>query len=180
MNGTVAWILSKSKMKSILTGISGYEFLEDKITLRINFNDGTYMDCKFPEPRAIKSIYVDEETNHIMCLMNDGEIIDIAEVPVGDSLDFDWNGTSLGVKRSSEKEYQYVNLKSDFSPDDIEIIDDNVHLTYMGSKVGKGSQLNIEYSNVVSDDGNVITDDEDEGGNVITDDEEENSDVITD
>lgn len=50
----------------------------------------------------------------------------------GVGLDYDWNNTSLGIKREDESEYQYVNLKGDtgISIENIQIINGELLVTY--------------------------------------------------
>ena len=122
----------------VLLGVFAYESTNDELVLRyspipryFNVTRGSYRegnDPILPAPtewervlalinKAITetnnlNIQVDKEDNvtHVTLTKKDGtqETVDIED---GKSLEFNWQGTSLGIRQEGQSEYQYVNLQ---------------------------------------------------------------------
>lgn len=70
----------------------------------------------------------------------EGDIEDFFEFYRGFSLDFTWRGTELGIKKSNEENYIFVDLRGEIGPNG-----KNLEFTWLGTELGVRLEGEIEY-----------------------------------
>lgn len=125
---------------NVLLGVYAYETDDDELVLRysptpqyFNVKKGSFQvgnDPDLPSPteweRVLEQInQAIEETNNLNITANkEGRVTTITitkkdgttqevEINDGKSLEFRWQGTSLGIRQEGQSQYQYTNLKGD-------------------------------------------------------------------
>lgn len=125
---------------NVLLGVYAYETDDDELVLRysptpqyFNVKKGSFQvgnDPDLPSPteweRVLEQInQAIEETNNLNITANkEGKVTTITitkkdgttqtiEIEDGKSLEFKWEGTSLGIRQEGQSQYQYTNLKGD-------------------------------------------------------------------
>ena len=123
---------------SVLLGVYGYESQDDELVLRYSpkpqyfvVSNGSYKegnDPDLPKPSEWEQVLelinqaITETNNLNIAVEKEGSITTITltkkdgttqtvQVEDGKSLEFKWEGTSLGVRQEGQSEYQYVDLK---------------------------------------------------------------------
>lgn len=123
---------------SVLLGVYGYESQDDELVLRYSpkpqyfvVSNGSYRegnDPDLPKPSEWEQVVelinqaITETNNLNIAVEKEGSITTITltkkdgttqtvQVEDGKSLEFKWEGTSLGVRQEGQSEYQYVDLK---------------------------------------------------------------------
>ena len=123
---------------SVLLGVYGYESQDEELVLRYSpkpqyfvVSNGSYRegnDPDLPEPSEWEQVLelinqaITETNNLNIAVEKEGSITTITltkkdgttqtvQVEDGKSLEFKWEGTSLGVRQEGQSEYQYVDLK---------------------------------------------------------------------
>ena len=132
LNGITTIVFSDGNSIEINDGLTGadgengksLEFIWDGTRLGIRIEGETnyqYSDLKGNDGREIELRktenyiqwkYIDEEENSWRNLIEVNSIIGTDGVD-GKSLEFNWDGTNLGIRKEGETEYQYVNLKGE-------------------------------------------------------------------
>lgn len=125
---------------NVLLGVYAYETEDDELVLRyspkpqyFNVKNGSFRegnDPELPTPTEWEQVLeqINEaitETNNLNVTLEkvghiatitltdkDGETHSV-EIEDGKSLEFNWEGTSLGIRQEGQSEYEYVNLKGD-------------------------------------------------------------------
>jgi hypothetical protein len=125
---------------NVLLGVFGYETENNELKLRysptakhFNVANGSYKegnDPELPEPTEWERVLelINEaitETNNLNIEVNKADKITTitltkkdgttktVQVEDGKSIEYNWVGTSLGIRQEGESTYQYVNLKGD-------------------------------------------------------------------
>ena len=125
---------------SVLLGVYGYETDNDELVLRYSpkpqyfvVSNGSYKegnDPDLPKPSEWEQVLelinqaITETNNLNITVEKEGSITTITltkkdgttqtvQIEDGKSLEFKWEGTSLGVRQEGQSEYQYVDLKGD-------------------------------------------------------------------
>lgn len=156
MTGTLAYLLSRKKMMSIATGITGVSFNNNQIIF--TFQDGTTGSISVPLPQdgiSITSIQINED-NHLICTFSDGSTVDAGQLPES-------QGGLIQVDTFS-------NLPSTGNPSMIYLVRDQKTLYYWDNQYEK-----LPIASTIIDDMNTVTDNdidslfEDETGGGIED-----------
>lgn len=124
----------------VLLGVYGYELQDDELFLRysptpqyFSVSRGSYVegnDPDLPKPSEWEQVLalinqaITETNNLNIEVEKEGSITTVTltkkdgttqtvQIEDGKSLEFNWQGTYLGIRQEGQSEYQYVNLKGD-------------------------------------------------------------------